>query len=166
MVDYEKILNKWFKYTECKEAVAQLIKIFNEEGWEFRGDKIQEIAVNTNENLTGKKRLIEGTWALCFLQTPEYRLWVTVTDSKKVMSFEAAETWAESLFSGKGYLPESAEIMWLWQYYGDRVSITDEKGRYWTNDEYRVLNWCDSFIIDNCNGTRHYALAFYQERLT
>ena len=136
MVDFERIITDILKYNENKEVVSEIMEELERQGLEYKDGKIQEMSISPNEDLSEKQRVFMGTEALCILQTPTYRIWATVSDSKVKMCFEDAKKWAKSQFSGKGYLPDKAEIMWLWELLDYAVDVTDEEAWYWTEEEY------------------------------
>lgn len=171
MANYEKILTDWLIHTNCADAMLEMIERLNNQGLEFKNGKIQEMPLNPNENLIGLTRIVRDTEALCILQTPTYRIWVAIEDSKEKMAYEDAKKWAVSQFSKSGYLPSRAELMWFWRYTEHEVNDADEDRWYWTGDACSdsqpwAICWYDGGVTwfhktyTCCN-----TLAFYRETL-
>lgn len=84
------------------------------------------------EDLTGEIREIEGTKAICILQTPTERYWVAVEDSNIRMTHYAALDYVKTQFNGKGVLPSRALFLILRDKYKEKINADD--WYYWTAD--------------------------------
>lgn len=85
------------------------------------------------EDLTGQIREVEGTKAICVLQTTTERYWAEVDDSNERMSHDDALNYVKTQFNGKGILPTRSLLLLLrdkykWKVRGD--------WNYWTADVY------------------------------
>lgn len=84
------------------------------------------------EDLTGTIREVEGTRAICVLQTTTERYWAEVDDSNKPMSHYMALDYVKTRFNGKGILPTRSLLLILRDKYKEKIRI--DNWCYWTAD--------------------------------
>ena len=101
------------------------------------------------EDLTGTIKEVEGTKAICVLQTTTERYWAEANDSNKPMSHYMALDYVGTRFNGKGILPTRSLLLLLRDKYKEKISVND--WCYWTADisEYEhawEIGWARSGI--------------------
>lgn len=120
------------------------------------------------KDLTGKIVNIEGTEAVCILQTPTKRIYAAVGESKKPMTWYEAQEWCKKQFNGKGHCPDRAESIWLYCYHWDKVK--HDGSWWWTSEKYAsTSSWfmfSDGYMGNDYRGNYNYVRAFYTEELT
>ena len=105
------------------------------------------------EDLTGQIREVEGTKAICVLQTTTKRYWAEVDDSNKCMSHYEALGYAKTRFNVKGILPTRSLLLLLRDKYKEKVHAND--WYYWTAD-VRETEHNDAWGIAWCHGGVYY----------
>lgn len=117
------------------------------------------------KDLTGTEKFIEGTKAICILQTPTYRLWAEAEDVANQMNWHEAQEYCKRSFNFKGYCPNRAELLWFNIKFHEYGNV---QHWYWTCDTCNsyyswYLNWNHgSMDYDYCNSS-YYVRAFYKE---
>lgn len=85
------------------------------------------------EDLTGQIKEVEGTKAICVLQTTTERYWAEIDDSGEYMSHNAALNYVKTRFNGKGILPTRSLLLLLRDKYKEKIC---SNWSYWTADIY------------------------------
>ena len=122
------------------------------------------------KDMTGQVLEIEGTQAVCIIQTPTKRIYAAVDDSIVDMTWEEAQEWCKAQFNGKGHCPDRAELMWLFAYYKDKVN--NRADWYWTSEKVYnhptnswLLLWTIGNIDPDYRPYNYSVRAFYTESL-
>ena len=101
------------------------------------------------EDLTGQIREVEGTKAICILQTTTERYWAELDNSNKSMTYHEALDYVKTRFNRKGILPTRSLILLLRDKYKKRVNING--WGYWTADVYESdINYVWGLVWAHC----------------
>lgn len=122
------------------------------------------------EDLTGQIREVEGTKAICVLQTTTERYWAEVDGSNECMSHNGALNYVKTRFNGKGILPTRSLLLLLRDKYKEKVH---GDWCYWAADVCETENISAWEISWNSGGiycayrpcSRDYARAFAIEKI-
>ena len=121
------------------------------------------------EDLTGEIREVEGTKAICILQTTE-RYWAAIDDSDERMTHYKALDYVKTQFNGKGVLPPRALLLTLQDKYKEKVNAND--WYYWTADVYKfdsrsawTLTWTSGTMTYYFRNTYSSVRAFLIEKI-
>ena len=122
------------------------------------------------EDLTGEIREVEGTKAICILQTPTERYWAAINGSKKSMAHHDASDYVKTQFNGKGVLPSRALFLILRDKYKEKINAGD--WYYWTADVCEpvssyawVLYWGNGNMYDTHRNDSNDVRAFLIEKI-
>ena len=136
-------------------------KLYKREGRRF---------VPIGEDLTGQIREVEGTKAICVLQTPTTRYWAAIDDSNEGMTHYEAANYVKTQFNGKGMLPERSSLLLLRDKYREKINARD--WYYWTADVCEsasnyawILRWSNGYMGNGNRTYNYYVRAFLVEKI-
>ena len=123
------------------------------------------------EDLTGEIREVEGTKAICVLQTTTERCWATIDAPNKRMTHCQAIEYVKTQFNGKGVLPSRSLLLILQNKYKEKVNA--HNWYYWTADVYErasdsaawALGWSGGYVYYGNKGDTLYVRAFLIEKI-